>query len=65
MEKITVWTLIENEKESHNHIENGWSDLDYPLPIDMKFENQKSWSKKKWKKEHAYFFNNKVVRIDV
>ena len=65
MEKITVWTLIKDGKESLNHIDNGWSDLDYPLPIDMKFENQKSWSKMKWKKENAYLKNGKVERITV
>lgn len=61
LSKITVWSVITDKGEvKFNHIEDGWSFGDYPLPKDEQYTNQKSWAKMKWRKENGYLINNIV-----
>ena len=50
---ITIWKIYNAKKEEyeHNHIEDGHSTSDYPLPKHPSFISQKSWKSYKWEKE--------------
>lgn len=60
--KITVWSIKnDNGAIVFNHIEDGWSDSEYPLPIKSKYKNQEAWKKSKWDKKYANLINDIVV----
>ena len=71
MKKITAWTKIEpikdeegnliGENKNFNHISDGWSDTDYPLPVKESYTNQKAWAQMKWEKRNAYLNENYQV----
>jgi hypothetical protein len=62
-EEVTIWYRF-NHKENvfeHNHIEEGWSSLDAPLP---KSENQeRGWKGATWKKHVGLLRDGKVTEI--
>lgn len=62
--KITVWNVRnDNGVIKLNHIEDGWSDNEYPLPIKKEYKNQESWKNMKWEKKYAHLVNDVVVYI--
>jgi len=73
MDKITIWEKYCYEKDKdgkivkttieHNHIEFGWVDGDYPMPLGNgeDFVKQKNWKNSKWVKKLGYMENNKVI----
>lgn len=63
MRKITVWSIIKtNGETTHNHIENGWIEGEYPQPIKKEFNNQLAWQKMKWKREYGYLSEDYKIR---
>ncbi|MDK2600794.1 hypothetical protein QO179_25180 [Bacillus stercoris] len=63
MKEITIWTLVTETSEKHNHIENGWAEGEYPTPTKSEYKNQEAWNKLDWKKEFGYLDDqNKVCR---
>jgi len=61
--EVTIWERY-NYKEKgfeHNHIEEGWSSLEAPLPKTQK--QAKDWKGAKWKKEYAYLREHKVSPV--
>lgn len=62
--KITVWNIVSDKGiVLHNHIENGWSDSNYPTPIKESFSNQKAWKNIKWVRKYAHLVNGVVIHI--
>ena len=65
--KVTLWYMLNpsNKQYVYNHLEEGHSLNDAPLPKkDLNsnvFENQKFWKNQKWKKQHATLINNVVT----
>lgn len=60
-EEVTIWYRWNVNKKVwlHNHIEEGWSSLDAPLP---KSEKQaKVWKGAKWQKHWGNLLNGKVL----
>lgn len=57
VEPITIWRRFNGKSYEHNHIENGHSLTDKPIP---KFESQKSWLSYQWQKQFAHLVNGKV-----
>lgn len=59
---ITVWDTFDKEKEEFvfNHISDGWSDDEKPVP---KFDSQKGWLKREWRKSYAHLVDGKVTLI--
>ena len=60
MKGITIWEAFDKESEEfrHNHIEDGWAVKEKPEP---KFSSQKGWSTRKWRKEHAYLLEGRII----
>lgn len=60
--KVTVWS-IKNDKGAviFNHLENGWSESDYPLPKRIEFKNQEAWKNMKWTRKYANLVDGVVV----
>lgn len=63
MEKITVWSVLDEKGKfsKHNHIENGWSEQIKPQPLKEEFTNQQGWQKFNWIRKYAYLIDGKVV----
>jgi len=60
--KVTVWYRINKKGEQlHNHIEDGWIEGDYPLPVNPEYVNQKAWGNEKWEWEHKYLIDGKLT----
>ena len=62
-DEITIWYRFNHKKEvfEHNHIEEGWSALEVPLP---KSETQKKgWKGATWKKKFGFLQEGKVIEI--
>jgi len=62
-EEITIWERL-NVKENifeHNHINEGWSGLEAPLPKNQK--QAKNWKGAKWKKKYGYLQEHRVVEF--
>jgi len=53
---ITVWKIYNKDKDiyQHNHVEDGHSTSEYPLPKQLSFQSQKSWKSMKWQREFGY-----------
>lgn len=67
MKKITIWeryVCVDKEKKifkwKHNHIEDGWSTSDIPIP---KFKSQMGWLKGAWRKKHGELKDGKVYTV--
>jgi len=63
MEEVTIWKRLNHKKKKFefNHIEEGWSGLEAPLP---KSENQaKNWKGATWKKNYGFLHDGKVIEI--
>jgi hypothetical protein len=63
--KITVWSVDNNDKLTHNHIENGWAEGDIPQPVRPEYKNQLSWANMKWHKRLTYLKDGKVLEYDL
>lgn len=62
--KITIWKVVkDNGTIVFNHIEDGWSESNFPLPIKPKFLNQQAWKNMNWQKKYAHLINDIVVYI--
>jgi hypothetical protein len=62
-EEVTIWHRLNIKKKEFefNHIEEGWSGLEAPLP---KSEKQaKKWKGATWKKQYGFLQNGKVIEI--
>ncbi len=60
-EEITIWYRWNVKKKVwlHNHIHEGWSSLDAPLPKNEK--QAKAWKGAKWQKHWGNLLNGKVL----
>ena len=67
MKKVTVWYKVKYNEHGemmgaiHNHVEDGWSTEEKPLPLNSSFTNQLAWSKDEWIKEHKYMSDDYVI----
>ncbi len=62
-EEVTIWERKSVKKGifQHNHIEEGWSGLDAPLPSTQK--QAKDWKGARWKKYYGFLQDGKVITI--
>lgn len=65
MLKITSWSVLNKDgSTTYNHIENGWVEGEYPVPLKDDYNRQKVWSRSKWIKEHMYLRDGVIISID-
>ncbi|MEC1645528.1 hypothetical protein P9D95_02295 [Bacillus halotolerans] len=66
LKMITVWYKYYDGQNDPklNHIEDGWSKSEYPLPINPLFANQEAWKKGDWERKYAYL-DEKLRVIDI
>lgn len=65
LRRVTLWYKYNTKTKQfdYNHLQNGWSNIKYPLPFNEKFVNQKSWKNYKWKSAFAFLDNGEVKQI--
>lgn len=68
--RITLWSIKSIKKDENgneittlkfNHIENGWSENNKPMPLSPEFKNQLAWQNLEWEREYKRLENYKVV----
>lgn len=65
--KVTIWSILDEEtlsKAKFNHLEDGWSEEEKPLPVKPEYTNQTAWQNHPWQKELGWLIEEKVVRKD-
>lgn len=62
-EEVTIWKRwnVKKKRFKHNHIEEGWSGLEAPLPQNQ--TQAKGWKGAKWKKHYGFLQEGKVTEI--
>lgn len=48
--------------QKFNHIQDGWSETEKPLPVNRAFTNQIAWQNHPWRKEFGWLIDGIVVR---
>lgn len=61
--EVTLWHMLDEKKKKliFNHMEDGWSVEEKPLPIKPEYTNQLAWQNHSWVKEFKQLVDCKVV----